>query len=295
MIKPRVQKNYLNNKDILKEIHLSKISYCSFRDRDADHWPDIILETMEEITEENIQKAKQRKVDRAKKEFGEILDIDSISNTDLVIRVTCWDHIPLAPAKVSKNKPKKKAKVELMDLAFDVSEVFDAADDDIPVLSTKYVRLNFVPFYHYRFDENGQLYVVGKSHWKGDLENGEFCKEHGRISDNLARMYIMLCDRYASKGNWRGYTYLDEMKSHALLQLTLAGLTFNEGRSDNPFAYYTCCMTNAFRVVLNNERRSQNIRDDLLEMHGLDPSWTRQIKGEFEVEEARFLESVKNS
>jgi hypothetical protein len=31
--KPAAKVNYLNNRDILKEIHLSKNTYCSFRDR----------------------------------------------------------------------------------------------------------------------------------------------------------------------------------------------------------------------------------------------------------------------
>ena len=34
--------NYLNNRDILKEIHLSKKNYCSYINPDLDHKYDII-------------------------------------------------------------------------------------------------------------------------------------------------------------------------------------------------------------------------------------------------------------
>jgi len=93
-------------------------------------------------------------------------------------------------------------------------------------------------------------------------------------------MYMKLCERYATRSNWRGYTYNDEMRSQALLQLCQIGLQFNEAKSQNPFAYYTAAVTNSFTRVLNIEKKMQNIRDDILEQHGLDPSWTRQFANE---------------
>jgi hypothetical protein len=66
------------------------------------------------------------------------------------------------------------------------------------------------------------------------------------------------------------------MKNSAILQLTYVGLRFNEAKSANPFAYYTAAITNSFCRVLNTEKRNQNIRDDILELNGLNPSWTRQ-------------------
>jgi hypothetical protein len=92
-------------------------------------------------------------------------------------------------------------------------------------------------------------------------------------------MYIMLCEKYAMKFNWRGYTYNDEMRNSAILQLTYVGLRFNEAKSANPFAYYTAAITNSFCRVLNTEKRNQNIRDDILEMNGLNPSFSRQMSG----------------
>ena len=47
-------------------------------------------------------------------------------------------------------------------------------------------------------------------------------------------------------------------------------------RSQNPFAYYTAAITNSFTRVLNIEKRNQNLRDDILEMNNLTPSYTRQ-------------------
>ena len=109
------------------------------------------------------------------------------------------------------------------------------------------------------------------------MENGYFSKEHGKMTDKLAHMFIKLCERYATRSNWRGYTYNEEMRGTALLQLSQIGLQFNEDKSQNPFAYYTAAITNSFTRVLNIEKKSQNIRDDILEQNGLNPSWTRQF------------------
>lgn len=271
--------NYLNNRDILKEIHLSKNTYCWYRDRDLDHQYDIILPSIDKINQRTIAEARRNRADRIKRETGEVLDPTKIPNTDIVFRITCWDHIPKAPKKLTKAEQKKRKLEDILDLD-------DATDDDPladlieePVLDLNYVRLNFPPFEHYRIDDNKEPYIVGRSHWKGDLATGEFCREHGQMTRKLAMMFMKLCERYATRSNWRGYTYNEEMRGQALLQLSQIGLQFDESKSQNPFAYYTAAITNSFTRILNIEKKMQNIRDDILEMNGLNPSWTRQNAG----------------
>jgi hypothetical protein len=270
--------NYLNNRDILKEIHFSKNTYCSYRDPVLDHQYDIILPTVEKINQRTIAEARRNRADRLKRE-GTIVDPKKIANTDLVFRITCWEHIPMAPKKVPKTQAKKKKIEDIFEL--DLVEEDDplAGLLELPVLDEKHVRLNFPPFYHYRLDENKQPFQVGKSHWRGDFEHGEFSKDHGQMTRKLATMFIKLCERYATRSNWRGYTYNEEMRGQALLQLSQIGLQFDESKSQNPFAYYTAAITNSFTRILNLEKKNQNIRDDVLEMNGLNPSWTRQNAG----------------
>ena len=250
-----------------------------FLDPVNDHQYDIILPAVEKINQRSIAEARRNRADRIKRETGEIVDPKKIPNTDLVFRVTCWDHIPMAPKKVLKSTAKKKKIEDIFEL--DVDNVDDGLDDliDIPVLDTKHVRLNFPPFYHYRINDVKEPVLVGKSHWRGDLVAGEFCKDHGQTTRTLATMYIKLCERYATRSNWRGYTYNEEMRGQALLQLSQIGLQFDESKSQNPFAYYTAAITNSFTRILNLEKKNQNIRDDLLEQAGLNPSWTRQNSG----------------
>ena len=271
--------NYLNNRDILKQIHLSKNTYCSYLDPVTDHQYDIILPTLLKINQRTIAEARRNRADRIKRETGVVIDPKKIPNTDLVFRITCWEHIPMAPKKVPKNQAKKKKIEDIFDL--DLPEEDDPLAEllEVPVLDEKHVRLNFPPFYHYRIDENKQPYLVGKSHWQGDLEHGEFSKDHGQTTRTLATMYMKLCERYATRSNWRGYTYNSEMRGQALLQLSQIGLQFDESKSQNPFAYYTAAITNSFTRILNLEKKNQNIRDDMLEQAGLNPSWTRQNAG----------------
>jgi hypothetical protein len=255
---------YLTNKDLLREIHLSKNTYCSYLQPEYSDY-DLIVTSLEKLNVRTIAEAKRNRAAllgkkahaqaqlTEKKAMAKDYEIDykKIKKQDLVFRVMTFDHIPLAPGR------KKTLK--------------NTADS--------HEKINFPPFQHWKFDENDNLICVGKSHWKGDLQLGEFSKEHGKMTDNLARMFLKLCERYATRGNVRGYTYNDEMRGQAILQLTQIGLQFDESKSNNPFAYYTAAVTNSFVRIINIEKRNQNIRDDILEMNGMNPSWTRQNSG----------------
>jgi hypothetical protein len=265
MITPKV--NYLNNKDMLLEIHRSKSSYCVFTDP-SFHQYDIILTGLDKINIRTVAEAKRNQAKRLgdldyvkrKNEGEKIKQADcevnykSIPKTDLVFRIMTYDHIPLN--SVRKKNPKTEA--------------------------DRREKVNFPPFQHYKFIDD-KLVCVGKSHWKGDLETGHFEKTSGQITNTLARMMITLCERYATRGNVRGYTYNDEMRGQAILQLTQIGLQFDESKSDNPFAYFTAAVTNSFVRVINIEKRNQNIRDDILEMNGMNPSYTRTGSEEYEI------------
>jgi hypothetical protein len=284
--------NYLNNRDILKEIHLSKNSYCWFRDRDLDHQFDIILPSLDRINQRTIAEARRNRADRIKRETGTVIDPKKIPNTDIVFRITTWDHIPRAPKKVSKAELKRRRLEDILDL--EDTEQDDGLQEllDEPVLDTNHVRLNFPPFEHYRITEDKTTYIVGRSHWQGDLESGQFCREHGQMTKKLAMMFMKLCERYATRSNWRGYTYNEEMRGQALLQLSQIGLQFDESKSQNPFAYYTAAITNSFTRILNIEKKNQSIRDDILELNGLNPSWTRQNSGKLSADVSGPVTSI---
>lgn len=277
--------NYLNNKDILKEIHKSKNTYCTYLSAaDADY--DMILPDIKKINKKNILEARRNRAERLAKLAHEAASADGtkhkladfeiklkdVADTDVVFRVMTWDHVPMDTSK-------KKTKNTKTNLLFDDEETHSEYDIEFDEAPTKYTKCNFPPFQHFRVTEDGEPYCVGKSHWRGDLTAGEFSRDHGAMTNKLAHMFLKLCERYAMRSNWRGYTYNDEMRSQALLQLSQIGLQFDESKSQNPFAYYTAAITNSFTRVLNIEKRNQNLRDDILEMNGLTPSYTRQAQG----------------
>jgi hypothetical protein len=263
--------NYLNNKDMLKEIHKSKNSFCEYSDPKYSDY-DVIVENLQEIFLPEVQE--KGKIARAarlgvtafeaavanssgtsKPKLSEYkVKPDTISVDDLVYRVLTFEHIPLAPGR--KKNPKSEA--------------------------DNYVKLNFAPFKHFII-ENGKEKEVGRSHSK----HGKFNLEKGSITPKLAKMFILMVNKYGQRGNWRGYTYLDEMKGQALLQLSQMGLQFDEFRSDNPFSYYTASVSNSFTRVFNLEKKNQDLRDDLLIDSGASPSFSRQLALEDEIRRLR--------
>jgi len=277
--------NYLNNKDILKEIHKSKMTYCYVADDNYANF-DVILEDVKKINRNSIKVARENRASQVQsagyqaamalhdpkdyknkpkqKEFA--IDPKSIDQEDLVFRVMDMDHIPLEPGR--KKNPRNEAETK--------------------------AKVNFPPFKHYAYI-GGEIKEVARSHWQGSLSNGDFCVDHGRITNKLGTMFLKLVERYSHRANWRGYTYVDEMRGQALVQLSQIGLQFNEAKSDNPFAYYTAAVNNSFTRILNLEKRNQMIRDDILIDSGHLPSYGRQIKHEEEMRLIRESAQTDNS
>lgn len=272
------RQNYLNNKDLLKEIHKSKLSFCSSIDDIYNNY-DIIIDDAADITPEIIQQAKENQAQKLSAKAYEEgvaewyssgskgqkpkqaefqVDPNTIDDDNVVIRVMTFDHVPKEPGR--KKNPK--------------------------TIADHHTRCNFPPFKHYALLD-GQWKEVVRSHWDGGFSNGKFSKTHGKITNELAKMMMELCKRYAMRGNWRGYTYNDEMQSNALVQLSQVGLQFNESRSQNPFAYYTTTVSNSFTRVLNLEQHNQRIRDDILQDSGYMPSFKRQLDDEAAQQKAR--------
>ena len=115
--------NYLNNKDILKEIHKSKNTYCWYLNpADADY--DIILPEGHKITKKDILQARKNRAERlAKLAYDEAvaggrkckaeefeIKHTKIPETDVVFRMMTWAHVPMqevvkASKKRGKNEP----------------------------------------------------------------------------------------------------------------------------------------------------------------------------------------------
>lgn len=288
---------YLKNKDILAAIHASKMSYCwkesqdveqydyivtelkSFHNRKTKACPEGAVNLAREARAARMQSAayqaaiaeweaaKGKASTKPKQDQFEV-NPKKIPVTDLVVRMMTFDHIPLEPGR--KNNPKS--------------------------LADHRSKVNFPPFKHFMQNEDGTWREVLRSHWKGDLETGEFCVSHGNITNRLGAMFLKLCERYSLRSNWRGYSYVDEMRGQALIQLTQIALQFDEGKSQNPFAYYTAAVTNSFTRVLNVEKRQRDIRDDLLQDSGQMPSWTRQMESQqAHIEGIERFNSLKES
>lgn len=123
------------------------------------------------------------------------------------------------------------------------------------------------------------------------------CQKTMVISDKLATMLMLLVERTSLSPNWRGYSFLADMRAEALLQLVKyngpkgrdsrpnilkfdPGYAERAGKTPNGFAYATQIILNAFRRAVKVEGGLANLRDDLLEEAKMLPSFKRQVHNE---------------
>lgn len=80
-------------------------------------------------------------------------------------------------------------------------------------------------------------------------------KGKGIASERLGEIFLNLVDNYATKSNFSGYSFLEEMKSRAIFFLLKYSLSFKPQKSKNAFAYCTEIVKNAFIQVITKENK----------------------------------------
>ena len=108
------------------------------------------------------------------------------------------------------------------------------------------------------------------------------CQRAGRVTEKMAGYFYQIAERYSKHPWFNGYSYREDMVCAALLALIENWNRFDpdkpygapdKPKKHNPFAYYTTCCYYVFLRFMNDERREQKIKDELLLDAGYDPSF----------------------
>ena len=104
-------------------------------------------------------------------------------------------------------------------------------------------------------------YYIDKKEYTEELQ--KYVKT-GVASEKLGELFKRHVDHYASGASFKNYTYLDEMKSEALLFLIKYSKKFNIAIGRDAFAYCTTIIHNAFLQSINREKKHSFIKDSLI-------------------------------
>ena len=93
--------------------------------------------------------------------------------------------------------------------------------------------------------------------------------EREKIPDYIGECILKIVDGTASRGNFRSYTYIDEMKGDAIEACIKAVHKFDINKSENAFGFIGFCAWRVMVTRIKTEKKQQKIKEDIL----LDPSF----------------------
>lgn len=88
------------------------------------------------------------------------------------------------------------------------------------------------------------------------------------IPNYIGDCILKISTRVSFKPNYVNYPFKDEMISDGYFTCVKYILNFNPDRSDNPFAYFTSVVNNAFKARINKEKRQLIAKERLIESKG---------------------------
>lgn len=102
--------------------------------------------------------------------------------------------------------------------------------------------------------------VIDRNKSKSDL----FHEPMPEIPRYIGEAIMLITDRLGSKGNFSGYSFLEEMKGDAIENCVMYLHNFNPNKSKNPFAYITLIIWNAFVRRIEKEAKHSYIRHKMM-------------------------------
>lgn len=94
-----------------------------------------------------------------------------------------------------------------------------------------------------------------------------FSQKQGRVSDKLGEMFRLLADNLACKGCFHSYTYIEDMKSNAVLGCIERFKKFNPDRSNsNVFSFFSRITYQGFLRFMSKEKKHQDLMRQIREV-----------------------------
>jgi len=110
-------------------------------------------------------------------------------------------------------------------------------------------------------------YVNNKDLLAALIEYGDKCKEaencgekNPQVPDYIGKCIMMISQRLATRPNFSGYMYKDEMISDGIENCLQYIHNFNPEKSQNPFAYFTQIIWYAFLRRISKEKKQMYIK-----------------------------------
>lgn len=102
-------------------------------------------------------------------------------------------------------------------------------------------------------------------------------RQTGTISEQLHLTFYQMAQNISMKGNWRGYTWREDMVQDAYLKCVEKIDKFNPDKFDNPFAYFTTLIFNTYMDYIGKEKKFkeaksimyEDFRQDFAQQHGV--------------------------
>jgi DNA-directed RNA polymerase specialized sigma subunit len=92
-------------------------------------------------------------------------------------------------------------------------------------------------------------------------------KETGIMSDELGLAILTIAKNLSNKGNFRGYTWKEDMVSEGVCLCVRYLKNFDLNKSKNPFAYITQICWNAFLMYLRKEKQKSKVKAMVYDFH----------------------------
>jgi hypothetical protein len=85
-------------------------------------------------------------------------------------------------------------------------------------------------------------------------------KQLPKVPDYVGMCFLKICNKLATKPNFAGYSYREEMIADGIENCVSAAHSFDPSKSNNPFAYFTQIAWNAFIRRIAKEKKQSYIK-----------------------------------
>jgi DNA-directed RNA polymerase specialized sigma subunit len=89
-------------------------------------------------------------------------------------------------------------------------------------------------------------------------------KEKPQVPNTIGMVFIQIATRLATRFNFNGYTYKEEMVGDGILNAIAVIDNFDPEKSSNPFAYFTQVIYWAFLRRIGKEKKERETRDAMM-------------------------------